>query len=283
MLNDSHASEPRFTGVLESEIKGVKAVDSDKLGFENGSRGLTYVIYSLPRCGSTSLAQALNRICPASCVIEPFNGNNYGGRYVNIVREQGLNAAMDILSEEATGIKHVWNKYGWPFAGGMGANDSILTWPKVKIVLLTRRNVLRRIISNEIAAQCRVYQPTTPSKIAVRMEYVFSPVDISKVKAIISDEAKVLDNRRARLVAAKQEWIEVHYESLYANSEPIRSRLDCFSEIARFLGYPKPLVFDDIIQQPTECTSEMLYRKIPNIGDVERECGAVETGFLFRS
>src|SRR6185437_15451052 len=95
----------------------------------NVAQSARFILLSLPRCGSTSLARALNCHAAIRCLIEPFNPRLYGGLYFRQVSEGSVDHALRCLYSDHTGFKHVLNHNGWPFVNSPEINVKVMTWP----------------------------------------------------------------------------------------------------------------------------------------------------------
>src|SRR3954470_16532022 len=111
---------------------------------------LPFIIFSLPRTGSTTLVRLVNCHPGIHCIFEPFNPTNraqYAIRADNLRRVYGLGVAVQQLWTVCNGIKHVGSWDGFPFKDEPDLNLQMLTGRGARIVFLTRKNALRRAIS----------------------------------------------------------------------------------------------------------------------------------------
>ena len=123
---------------------------------------LPFVICTPARTGSTTLMKLVNCHPGIKCLFEPFNTGNVSqlaSRLQVVQQTHGLAAAVGTLWTVCNGFKHVWHNDGWPFVSEPELNYQILLLPGVSIVLLSRRNLLRRAISVQISDQMKVWVP----------------------------------------------------------------------------------------------------------------------------
>ena len=118
-----------------------------------------FLIFALPRSGSTSLAHALNCHPDIRCCLEPFNTTRTDIPVPARVEDrETLEERLARIREEYNGIKHVYVPAGWPFPEGSTLNGYLLRRPGHRVILLHRRNLLQQIVSNEMAIQSQVFR-----------------------------------------------------------------------------------------------------------------------------
>ena len=249
-----------------------------------------FVISSLPRCGSTSLAELLSAHKNIKCLVEPFHPKRYRGRYHELARnERALDSTLRLIWNNWNGIKHVWQPNGWPFLDRAHLNDSILL-NSDRVILLTRQNLLRRFISNYIS-QNTDYWIGTRSEFQVRLDRTRMPrLDPRRTREQINEDRDAQQRILRFLQSSQVPFLNLHYEQLFRTDATSAERLGMTNSILRFLGY-------DLIQLETftadyasfydatlrQWGTTEVYSRIPNIEEIERDCGSDETGWLFRS
>src|SRR5262245_4712708 len=97
-----------------------------------------FVIVSLPRSGSTTLARLLNCHEQVRCLIEPFHPRRYGGRFHSLAVNRSVRHTLAAIWTEWNGIKHVWDTRGFPFFRRTELNNDVILQAGCKIVLLVR-------------------------------------------------------------------------------------------------------------------------------------------------
>jgi LPS sulfotransferase NodH len=247
-----------------------------------------FLIYSLKRSGSTSLMRVLNALPGVRCMREPFNPDNYGGRYRERVRDGlSLRSVMHELWAGYDGIKHVWESDGWPFHAPE-LNAQVALEPGQRVVFLRRRNVLQRTVSLQISQQAGVWSaiPSLDRERLARFEFV--PLDANVIKQHVASEAALLDGLRDQMIDARATFIEAWYEDLYDPTVSDETRRARVAPLLTFLGLSLPndvgtLDIIDRLLDPaaTRLNSEEQYARIPEIEAIEAECGSDETGWLF--
>ena len=248
-----------------------------------------FLIFSLKRCGSTTLMRLLNTLPGMRCMREPFNRDNYGSKYHDRVSDaESLRDVLHELWSTHDGIKHVWESDGWPFRRP-DLNARLALEPGQRVVFLRRRNVLQRIVSLKISEQSDVWS-TIPVVDRQRLAaFEFRPLDTSVVRRYVSSEMRMLDALRQRMVDADVVLMDVWYEDLYDLSASAEVRRSRFESVVEFLG--RSIVADDatierierlLDPSVTRLNSAESYSRIPGIREVEARCGGDETGWLFR-
>lgn len=250
--------------------------------------GNRFIIFSLPRSGSTTLARLLNSHKDIRCLIEPFHPKRYGGRFRALAtNEPSLNSALEMIWTKWNGIKHVWEANGWPFVEQPELNERIAV--NGTVIFLMRRNLLRRLVSNYICRQTKYW-------IGSKTEFLehVSRVELKELnplwvrKQVHADEQAVAHLLQS-LSASAASVIKIYYEDIYSETSSRQERfrfvnvlLDslCFEPISfeTFASCWEPY-FDPALNQ---WASPEVYRRIPAIDRIEKEVGCNQTGWLFR-
>jgi hypothetical protein len=245
-----------------------------------------YIIFSLPRTGSTTLLRLLNCRQGLLCVFEPFNTGNIDSRLSQCTpmrQERGLEDTVRWLWTMCNGFKHVWRWNGWPFLDNPDLNRQVLVGLGARIILLQRRNRLRRAISVQISEQMQLWTPTTAEEFRRIREHKFQALDLAKLRAEIDGAATAMDWARRELRGAGASWREVAYEDFFEPGPP-GPRLEAVQSLLEFLevgrATERELVAMRTVLNPavTGFQNVESYHKISNIEEVERELGSDETG-----
>jgi hypothetical protein len=256
-----------------------------------GTNADRFLIFSLPRSGSTTLHEILQCHPQVRCALEPFNlSTKIGKIYGPIENRPRLEAALSDLWKSYNGIKHVWNQYGFPFGQSperLHLNRHLLEICNARVIFLKRRNVLKRIVSNEISQQSRKWGTSVGVREA-HLRYDFSPLNIRLMRSLLEQEFDAIASCREILSGRRIPFIDVWYEDLYGEDELLATGPAKVREIISFLGLPQfdqrswVQVMSLLNPERTKVNSKATYLRIPNIDEVERVLGADETGWLFR-
>lgn len=247
-----------------------------------------YVIFSLARSGSTSLAHIVNVLRPKSCVLEPFTRRKFGGYFHNLALNESLESALSEIRYKFgyIGIKHVCNPTGWPFVEGSVLNDQLLLCPGLRVVLLRRRNLLKRAVSQLIAEQTSMWNVENELQNKKRKGANLETVEISRLSDIIDQDRQFHFESVSKLESAKQKWMTVDFESLFEDSSRL-SRVRVLNSVLLFLGYeniaedrPIPDAIEEMLFGRKRYGSSLLYSEISGIDRINRSLGSPETGFL---
>lgn len=252
-----------------------------------------FLIFALPRTGSTTLGAILGRHPDVRYAHEPFNKDSVlGKKYaVGIKDERSLDIALREVWKDYDGIKHVWEHCsGWPFgrlSPKLPLNQHLLAASDAKVIFLARRNVLRRVVSNEISLQTRQWTSDVDGRRRV-LEQTLEPLDIEWVKWQLERERTAIAEHRERLVRARRPFIDLWYEDLYAeDNSPDKSlhkleQVISFLELAPFDAKAKSAARVLLDPRGQRVNSHDTYSRIPNIEQIERMLGSDETGWLFK-
>jgi hypothetical protein len=258
----------------------------------HGTSTSRFLIFSLSRSGSTTLGEILQCHPQVRYAFEPFNSDTNLGKIYGpgIVNRATLEAALSELWKKHNGIKHVWNRYGYPFEKSPDKqllNHHLLEVCNAKVIFLKRRNALKRIVSDELSHQSRKWHSSAGAREA-HLRYDFRPLDIKRIQSSLRQEFETVASYRESLIYRRVPFIDLWYEDLYGEEElPITAPAKV-REIICFLGLPQ---FDEgswaqvmslLDPQQTKVNSRETYLRIPNIDEVERVLGSEETGWLFR-
>lgn len=249
-----------------------------------------FLIFALGRTGSTALMRALNCHPAIRCIHEPFNIRDLTSRFGGRARDRAtLIALLDEIAAEYNGIKHVWNPLGWPFLESPELNFEVLT-NFGPVLLLHRANILRRLVSAEIAQQADRYQlPEQAAQYRRNLRWFpFHHLDRDRLKESLEAETQAIEKARRRLRAAGVPSLELTYEQLYAPGCR-EDRVRRMAPIFQFLG----LAIEDLSKEALRSLSiildpaanklndETIYSMVPDILGIEAEFGSDATGWLF--
>ncbi|MCL2648224.1 MAG: hypothetical protein FWD61_14640 [Phycisphaerales bacterium] len=266
---------------------------------------LPFMIYSPSRTGSTTLQRMLC-LHPGGgnggglrCLWEPFNPTHPAGfavRSREILKERGLEAALEYLATEGTGFKHVWHPGGWPFEEGKneggGLNDRMLLMEDEgggsKVIMLRRRNALQRAISERISQQMGIWQIFNEGDRQRIRGHTFRPLNVEQLRmdmAVVQAEERRLIGL---LAGSGKTWREVSYEEIFSPTVAFDDAVEVVQGIFKWLGAGRVTdrariaamreMLDPTI---TGFNNAAAYRKIPNIEEVERALGSEENGWVF--
>jgi len=247
------------------------------------------LIFSLARCGSETLVSILNCHPEILCVSEPFNRDNFDGQYLNRVKDETtLREALADLWKEYTGIKHVWDASGWPFTDLPEFNRLILQAPGQRIILLTRKNSLKRIVSLCMAEQTKRWGVFSDEDRTAVSGFSFQEIPAKLVQWHLKGEQKLLPEYRALLAEKSCPVMELSYEDLFDPARVLAERRKTITAVFDFLGHKEPEENDARLRwnallatRQTAVDAALLYGRIPNIAEIEKEFGSRDTGSLF--
>jgi hypothetical protein len=246
-----------------------------------------FTILSLPRCGSTALAQVLGLHPEIRCLVEPFHPNRYDGRFHAVAEKSSAAIALSRIDSYWNGIKHVCEASGWPFLERPATNTDILVAPHRLTILLVRRNGLRRIVSNHIS-RCTKYWIGTRTGFRERlMNLELKELDAAEVRHQLECDLEAVQRFRSTLDAIGRPYLTLHYEDLFPANQELSREL--MAHVLEFLGY-SPVNHASFasrwwpILRPDEnqWASANVYRQIRGIERIEAQVGSEATGWLFR-
>jgi hypothetical protein len=250
-----------------------------------------YIIFALARTGSTTLLRLLNCRQGLRCAFEPFNPTNMDPILAECYRrraELGVERIVASLWRVCNGFKHTWGMEGWPFPDEPDLNRRLLVGTGCQIILLHRRNLLRRAISLQISDQMQLWTPNSAQDFRRIREHRFSALDLVKLKKEIEAARLGMAWARKELFSNGIRFRELAYEDLLEPSLTVESRIETLQSIFEFLGAgreteQRPLAAMQRLLNPeiTGFRNAESYEKIPNIREVEEQLGSIENGFVF--
>jgi hypothetical protein len=223
------------------------------------------------------------------CLSEPFALHNYQGRYHRSTRDPvSLDAVLDLIWDRWNSIKHVWDFREYPFFDRGALNDRLAAAPGVRILLLRRRNLLRRWVSNYISLQTNHWAGPRTEFLEKVGAAGLRPLDVEAVRRQIESDRDTATRRARSLAERNAEVLPIFYEDLYRDDAGEDERRAAVNSILEFLDFA-PLdterfhkQWSRLLEPHNRWASEEVYRLIPGIEEVEAECGSDETGWLFR-
>lgn len=248
---------------------------------------LPFVLFCEARTGSTTLMRIFNLHAEIRCLDEPFN-YDYSPAYAGkITNTESLYQVLAEIWQTHNGIKHVADPSGWPFKES-GLNHNLLLNPDHDMILLTRRNRLRRALSVEIARQTGVWQPWNEEDRNRSGLFKYSPIPTARLRARLDADARFLEDVNADVRIRAGRSFVLDYEDLFGDTH--NQTIVVVNKMLAFLGLDnfqsvsvyKILEMLDLRTSVTASDSQNLYRLIPNIDQIEAELGSAETGWLFK-
>ncbi len=191
-----------------------------------------------------------------------------------------------MLWRRHNGFKHVWDVDGWPFVGQPLFNDYILTTAASTVILLYRKNLLQRIVSDEMSHQSKLWHVKRTEDRAKLVEHAFKALDRAAIRTRLVSEHQAFTDVQKRLDEARVQYKIVSYEDLFMGSEAqnLSTLAELIVLITKQRYRPKNLdrralnIMDPALRR---LNSSETYRLVPKIHEIDDEFGCKETGFLF--
>lgn len=251
--------------------------------------GSRFVIFSLARTGSTTLALLLNCHKHITCFIEPFNPDHYKGQYHQLAVKSSVETALETLWPRCNGFKHVWYPDGWPFREKPSLTRDIVLNPQYRILFLLRRNLLQRVVSNMVSEQLDFWFGTRAEYARRISNAKLTPLDPELVRGRIQSDVAAMKYWHSAFEHAESDVMTLHYEDFYAPESTDTERLAAINAILTFLRFEritaerfKTSYADHITPHVHKWATPDIYSRIPGIDLIEGEVGSDETGWLFR-
>jgi LPS sulfotransferase NodH len=222
-----------------------------------------FIIFADARTGSTTLADVL-RDSTGQVLSEPFN-SQHGPLRRN---EPGVKHLLHYLIDRKAGAKHLSSHLGIPL------NAILLREPRVKIILLKRRNVLQQAVSWYLSTGATDWHDPARAAQAAKQ----TTISVAKLQ-------KLMGGIMARLAAVEgicagsSHVIPITYEDLYYDRP-----LETLNGILTHLTLPPVEADHPSLLKITEgerTTPTDTYRLIEGIDEIEDLFGSDTLGHLF--
>jgi hypothetical protein len=249
---------------------------------------IRFIILSLGRSGSTSLASLINALYPGSVMLEPFNSSLYNGHYHKLAYDRGIADSLYAIGAKHRGVKHVLSPNGWPFPKEPQFNLNILSAPGIRFLLLVRNNLLQRIVSNEMAKSSQLWRISSIDESKRLAANKFPCIDLSLIeRRLVKDRVFVDATRQALSFNQNSKWFEVSFESLFSNETEDASKISTLHSLLNFLELTPQGKTDGellyLLRKDSIGVSSRAYHAVPNILEIESKFGSPVTGFLFNA
>jgi LPS sulfotransferase NodH len=231
-----------------------------------------FIILAIARSGSTSLARTLNESKEVKLAIEPFNPDyikwnpnepNYSERVNDL---ETLDEVADELFDRFTAIKTL------DYQLDTEMYEHLMSRPKLKVILLYRKNVLESVLSAEISKQTGAWHKEDLDKSIEESYNNLKPVRLD----LIREHVDYTESQHKKLVNFLQKnkrgnCIELYYEDLY--SEDSDKNRQTITNICDFLdvSVPDKKSIEKYMKiSNAKVNSLEQYRMIPNFDEISR-------------
>lgn len=245
---------------------------------------MRFIIFAHARSGSSSLYETLQLHPQLHILEEPFSedytswhsgANDYLARVTDAA---SLDVVLADIFAEYNGLKVLHHQLPEELYAHM------LLAPGRKVILLRRRNLLRAVVSSLIGEQTGLWKTWDATKPLSEYYSHIAPIRVDQVLQGVAHLRESM-GRYEQIVSSLAEGslLRLTYEDIYLGS-PAETEA-WFEGVFRFLGV-EPLWSDQagLFLDPTraQLNSPATYEHIPNLREIERECGSDETGWLLR-
>ena len=241
------------------------------------------------RSGSTSLLKVLDCHPAIKGLEEPFH--KVGGKervgheyYIRFVHDaDSFYSTVDQIFKDYNCIKHMMHDVPVAYHQGVFKRNDL------RIIFLYRKNTLRKSMSQFISRQTAVWAGGDQSKSKI-FNHTFEHIPVRKIKKRMERQLARESDYRGMLDDLGVEYFDLPHENLYGERKDFQCRTRVVEEILDFCGYDKEALFQEPmmsrvkawLEPKMKLNSEDSYRLIPNIDEIEEQCGSDKTGYLFR-
>ena len=232
-----------------------------------------FIILAIARSGSTSLARLLNASRDVVLAIEPFNPDYtqwYPGEpnYIKRVKDEAsLDKVADELFSRFTAIKTL------NYQLDTKLYEHLALRTDMKVIMLYRKNVVKSVLSAEIAKQTNAWHKEDLNTAAKEVYSRLKPVNVD----LITEYTNFISSQHTQLLNflknnKPNKYIELVYEELY--SEDSEKNVQTITEICEFLNIAKPeMEFIDKYMKVynAKVNNSEQYKMIPNFEEISRK------------
>ena len=298
-----------YRRALDRDLNSQMALDKlgealQRAGEEIARSRSQFMIFALPRTGSSTLANLLNAHPEINCGIEPFH-QDYGIRFQDAyIQGFGEDAGLKLDPDRTANSQHWVTPYPLPVLDRLVAEVSkssqgikhldyslsfdqnlhLLINVYDKIIFLTRKNQLKRMVSLYISLQAQHFQGNR-NKL---FEKTYQPINVEKLRGHMAWIEARREKYRIIMQGLGQKFFLLHYEDCLDLSLTLTHKIDTLNKVYRYLGFseiPNPCQDPKIKKflDPTQnkFNDEATYRLIPNIDEIAEKLGSEKTGYLF--
>jgi hypothetical protein len=241
------------------------------------------ILFAHARSGSTSLYRILQTHPLLNFALEPFwDGfakHNPGAKnYVDLIDDiPSLEEALDELFAKYNGIKIL--SYQLPEE----VYTHLLLSPKVRIIFLQRKNLLRAEVSGCIAKQTKVWQIFNLDEETKQVYRNLKPVPLKEFADGL-EYAKELRDYYEGVIARRPKgtYLQVFYEDFYSGD--LAANRAAAKRVFEFLGLDLPDVDEldyHIDPRTSKINTPETYALLPNANEINERFGNDDTGWLF--
>lgn len=243
-------------------------------------RGLVVVAHA--RSGSNCLVEMLNLALPRPVLNEPFNESfttwsptnpDFLARVIDLA---SLSHVVDDILSKWSGLKILSYQLDLPLL------EHLVLRPDVDVIFLRRQNLLETAVSNLIALQTALWKTWDAEGDLERRYESLKPIPIEEIRAHIEWTNARLDDISSILASRTDgRVLRLIYEDLYLTTASEQAEM--LGRLWAHLGVPPPTSPRlGYYLDPAEVrmAGPSTYGRLPNIAEINAECGSDETGWL---
>ena len=246
----------------------------------NIEKPLRAVLYTWTRTGASSLTTILSMHPDIRSIDEPFNPTQKHGQFVKDKNDRKFRQILENLWNDYNLIKH---NHGLT----KKQEKILLTESCNKVIFLWRKNSAKRVVSNELAKQTRIWGINTHSDSKEKLlNFDYNPIEIKKLLKNIENYLVSIKNIRDILQKNNVNYIEVAYEDMYEenydSSIRIINKLFDFLDLdTNFPEYIREKIYLRLNPNNFKQNTISIYQKIPNIIEINTILSSKGYGPLF--
>jgi LPS sulfotransferase NodH len=244
------------------------------------------ILLAWPRSGSSSLWKILQAhpgldLMPSEPFNEGFTGWSPGNPdYLARIHDiESLDTVLAELFGRYHGIKVL------SYQLGEDQLRHLILRPDLRIIFISRRNLLQTAVSDRIAKQAKLYNrwDANPERPLEQYYDSLEPLDLDDLRGYIRALATHLDWIRSVLnLRTDGHTMQLRYEDLYFAAPPAqRAQLSAVWSFLELAPLSAPEVDYCLDPRTAKLGGRETYGQLPNAAEIDASLGADETGWLF--
>lgn len=242
------------------------------------------LIFGFPRTGTTTLRDIIDKHPEVKRKMggEVFNKDFYFGIFssfkpsFDIENGKDLTEILDEIDKRFSGFKHL------SYQLEQSKNEELLSSGRYKIIFLRRKNLLKRLVSENISQQAQ-YWLGNRERI---LKHDFHEISLEKTKKELIKDQTEQEHYYNYLKKNKIDFFDLKYEDLYEENLSEEQKFVVLNKIFKFLGFnpvsakKNKKICHLLDPEKNKLNNLETYSKIPNIDQINQAFGS-QYGFLY--
>jgi len=254
-------------------LNKIKSIFSKRGNFDRFNEP-KILIFGWTRTGSSNLGEIVKSVTKSSFIYEPFHAKN--GIDIRSIKQ--LKKELHQIWDQYDGMKHVSRL-------SKNGDEYLLKHPDHKIIFLWRENISKRVISEFLARQTKIFGSLNDNK-SLRQDLekvTYKPLDLKAFDKNCNKYKQEVDYFKRFLKSNNKKYFEVKFEDLFESN--IEAQKEMIQRLCEFLNIPfEDAVFEELkwrFEEKMKQGSDKIYKAIPNLESIQKLIQEKNYGNLF--